>query len=248
MGRTDNYFSLKFFTGLPVIWMHHIVWFLRKKIVLAIIFTSSLLYCIISLLNEPANVRRGARVKDDFIPPFKKTKSFEWNRDDTSDDNNMFTTCINSVQGIYLIVDNKGYVCNRTELLPNGCCNATDPTVKRYDCKTCNANNCCSSYEYCVSCCLNPNKKSLLRKIVNNARAGFRYLFYAVNDQFELCLTQCRTSSRSVFHENSYRDPHLKFCYGEAQPTIINHHRKLLSCNNVAAANSESKECSIYDF
>ena len=43
-------------------------------------------------------------------------------------------------------------------MLVNGCCNVNAPSSRQYICKTCLANGCCNIYEYCVSCCLQPDK------------------------------------------------------------------------------------------
>ncbi|XP_008586691.1 PREDICTED: UPF0454 protein C12orf49 homolog isoform X2 [Galeopterus variegatus] len=91
--------------------------------------------------------------------------------------------CRNSIQGKHLITDELGYVCERKDLLVNGCCNVNDPSTKQYCCDGCLSNGCCSAYEYCVSCCLQPNK--------------------------------------SVQHENTYRDPIAKYCYGESPPELF---------------------------
>lgn len=72
-------------------------------------------------------------------------------------------------QGRGLIVDDRGVVCLRHEVLSNGCCmmeqkqtpkNEESMSIKkeRYSCKTCNPQGCCTIYEYCVSCCLHPDK------------------------------------------------------------------------------------------
>jgi len=53
-----------------------------------------------------------------------------------------------------------GYVCERKDLLVNGCCNVNSPSSSQYVCKSCLANGCCSIYEFCVSCCLQPDKVS----------------------------------------------------------------------------------------
>ena len=83
--------------------------------------------------------------------------------------------------------------------------------------------NCCKIIEYCISCCLNPNKKSLLQKVLSQQSAllsvnyqirGVQALFASVTDIFELCVAKCRTSSQSVQHENSYKNPHEKHCFG----------------------------------
>ncbi|XP_036352313.2 SREBP regulating gene protein isoform X2 [Ochotona princeps] len=114
-----------------------------------------------------------------------------------------------------------GYVCERKDLLVNGCCNVNVPGTKQYCCDGCLSNGCCSTYEYCVSCCLQPNKQLLLERFLNRAAMAFQNLFMAVEDHFELCLAKCRTSSQSVQHENTYRDPIAKFCYGESPPELF---------------------------
>jgi hypothetical protein len=54
-----------------------------------------------------------------------------------------------------------GYVCERKDLLVNGCCNVNTPSSRQYICKSCLANGCCDIYEYCVSCCLQPDKVTI---------------------------------------------------------------------------------------
>ncbi|KAM4855785.1 SREBP regulating gene protein isoform 3-T3 [Callospermophilus lateralis] len=114
-----------------------------------------------------------------------------------------------------------GYVCERKDLLTNGCCDVSVPSTKQYCCDGCLANGCCSAYEHCVSCCLQPNKQLLLERFLNRAAVAFQNLFMAVEDHFELCLAKCRTSSQSVQHENTYRDPVAKYCYGESPPELF---------------------------
>uniref|UniRef100_A0A8D1A813 SREBP regulating gene protein n=1 Tax=Sus scrofa TaxID=9823 RepID=A0A8D1A813_PIG len=129
--------------------------------------------------------------------------------------------CRNSIQGKHLITDELGYVCERKDLLVNGCCNVNVPGTKQYCCDGCLSNGCCSAYEYCVSCCLQPSKQLLLERFLNRAAVAFQNLFMAVEDHFELCLAKCRTSSQSVQHENTYRDPIAKYCYGESPPELF---------------------------
>lgn len=69
--------------------------------------------------------------------------------------------CRNSVQGRTLIVDDEGYVCSRSNVAKSGCCavGSDAPEHQQYSCYSCNEETrCCATYEYCVSCCLNPNK------------------------------------------------------------------------------------------
>ncbi|XP_053552806.1 SREBP regulating gene protein-like, partial [Bombina bombina] len=129
--------------------------------------------------------------------------------------------CRNSVQGKLLITDDLGYVCERKELLANGCCNINVASTRLHSCDSCLPYGCCSVYEYCVSCCLQPNKKLLLERFLNRAARAFENLFQAVEDHFELCLAKCRTSSQSVQHENTYRNPIAKYCYGENPPELL---------------------------
>lgn len=42
-------------------------------------------------------------------------------------------------------------------------------------------------------------------------------MFASVRDNFELCLAKCRTDSNSVKHENKYRDPKAKHCFGQTE-------------------------------
>ncbi|XP_001602536.2 UPF0454 protein C12orf49 homolog [Nasonia vitripennis] len=165
--------------------------------------------------------------------------------------------CRNSVQGKLLIVDEKGYVCSRHEVLSNGCCSleASDqrtisssvPSSKktRYSCKTCSPQGCCTIYEYCVSCCLDPNKvkkrKSFtidqIRKENLKLRRGEDILKLRLRslDRFQLCLAACRTSSASVQHENTYKNPLYKHCYILQLPSnhlTQRHKRNSISLNN----------------
>uniref|UniRef100_A0A0K8RD95 SREBP regulating gene protein n=1 Tax=Ixodes ricinus TaxID=34613 RepID=A0A0K8RD95_IXORI len=57
-----------------------------------------------------------------------------------------------------------------------------------------------------------------LQKIMGKASETFKMLVASITDHFELCLTKCRTSSESVHHENSYRDPSAKHCYADEPP------------------------------
>ena len=51
-------------------------------------------------------------------------------------DSNLFT-CRNSVQGKAVIADDKGFVCPRTELLGNGCCNVNSSLTEKHVCGEC---------------------------------------------------------------------------------------------------------------
>ena len=138
-------------------------------------------------------------------------------------------TCRNSIQGRVLISDDKGYVCHRKDVNPSGCCSSSleggsDGALslkrhQRYSCETCNMESgCCAIFEYCISCCLDPEKKPLLSQFnkestTSSPSLGSSALFASLTDQFDFCLAKCRTSSQSVQHENSYSNPKTKHCF-----------------------------------
>lgn len=169
--------------------------------------------------------------------------------------NDLSVNCRNSVQGKALIVDDRGFVCTRSELLWTGCCNVEVESTKLFHCDTCQSNACCAIYEYCVSCCMHPEKvdgfrtsrrrkiiltkiylqKSILEKVLAKASGRQIAVYATVNDQYELCLTKCRTNSHSVQNENKYRDPKSKHCYGETEEQIVSSGNRM-SANSVIDA------------
>ncbi|XP_026482151.1 UPF0454 protein C12orf49 homolog [Ctenocephalides felis] len=182
--------------------------FLRRRLVLGIIFAFSLIYCVVNLVQEP-----GATSNVDV--EIKRQYPFVWRVDEVinSNSSDLSLVCRNSVQGRYLIVDDRGVVCQRSDLLPNNCC----ASGLQYNCESCNKNHCCAIYEFCVSCCLRPEKKQILEKIFQKASDRHSAVLASVRDQYELCLTKCRTSSSSVKFENTYRNPRLKHCYADEE-------------------------------
>ncbi|KAI5644319.1 hypothetical protein NE865_03688 [Phthorimaea operculella] len=193
-------------------WYAALVRFIRRRLVLGIIFASSLTYCIVSFLREGSH--RNMIYQDISI----ERKPFVWRTLQEHNDTNDIVTCRNSVQGKLLIVDDRGYICQRPDLMRNGCCDTDGESTKKYSCDTCKENNCCVVYEHCVSCCLDPGKRDMLELVLSKLSAEENVLFRSLSDDYELCLTKCRTSSHSVLHENSYRDPAYKHCFGHEPP------------------------------
>lgn len=235
---------------------------LRRRIVLGLIFGLSLTYCAVSLLRQEG---KSISFENDFEDIDDNTflnenednsdeqvsmKSSLWEMD-VLDDNNIDSLesiagqenndssihCRNSIQGKVLIVDEKGYVCLRRDILASGCCNpelpknsqdeqaATTKKRDKYSCETCNSQGCCAIYEYCVSCCLHPGKHRVRSKkpVENREGKGQRgeevlKLRLRALDRFQFCLAACRTSSASVRHENTYKNPHSKHCYNPYAP------------------------------
>ncbi|CAD7685302.1 unnamed protein product [Nyctereutes procyonoides] len=196
------------------------VWcrFLQKRWVLALVFGLSLVYFLRSTFKQKKRAVRNwnlLQVQDHDQPILWKV---HFHLGNSSRPGNQ---CRNSIQGKHLITDELGYVCERKDLLVNRCCNVNAPGMKQYRCDGCLPHGCCGAYDYCVSCCLQPSKRLLLERFLNRAAVAFQNLFMAVEDHFELCLAKCRTSSQSMQHENIYRDPIAKYCYGESPPELF---------------------------
>ncbi|ROT73424.1 SREBP regulating gene protein-like [Penaeus monodon] len=189
---------------------------LRNKFFLTVLVLVGVIYFGLSLWTD------GTGIPDENEDEVGGRVEFRWGPDSpngTSSDK--VTTCRNSVQGKVLLADDQGYVCHRVDRLSTGCCNVAVDTTRRYACDTCNSHGCCAIYEYCVSCCLQPDKKALLKKVLGQISDNSP-LYASVSDHFELCLVKCRTSSQSVQHETLYIDPRAKHCYGEGPPPLSN--------------------------
>ncbi|EEC67984.1 hypothetical protein OsI_35752 [Oryza sativa Indica Group] len=109
--------------------------------------------------------------------------------------------CRSTVQGRHLISDDNGYVCSSLSIDPwSRCCPRTG---SRFSCQGCKLDlQCCDSYEYCVSCCLNPSRTKetdvLKLKVARPVTSG------TYRNVFDFCMGRCRHSSASVVHENAY--------------------------------------------
>ena len=65
-------------------------------------------------------------------------------------------TCLNTVQGATMLVDNFGRSCHRGQVSKGGCCLKGKPM----NCKGCRLDvKCCPDFESCVSCCTVNEKK-----------------------------------------------------------------------------------------
>uniref|UniRef100_A0A383V7Q5 SREBP regulating gene protein n=1 Tax=Tetradesmus obliquus TaxID=3088 RepID=A0A383V7Q5_TETOB len=111
------------------------------------------------------------------------------------------TSCRNTMQGPWLMTDDKGKVCKAKQLdFSTGCCTAGE----QHSCGMCNKlDSCCENFEHCVSCCMSPEHKPEERRketprAPNNKDSG------VWADVFEYCLAVCRTHGRSTSHENAY--------------------------------------------
>jgi len=170
---------------------------LRKSVVLGIILTIAIIYCFVNIARQLQREDPTEEAED--LAVHQSRQPFQWHSAQEQNGTEIGPqTCRNSIQGKILITDDRGYICQRQEILPSGCCNVDVPTTKRYSCQSCQKNNCCSIYEYCISCCLNPENKPLLQNVLGKASGNFNLLFGSVTDHFELCLVKCRTSSQVI--------------------------------------------------
>lgn len=193
---------------------------LRKRWVLGLILTLSVIYffgsmSFMSLKGNWPDV--GKLMSQSFSLGTKQNatvRNFNWHSFFNTNNGTMLKTCRNSVQGKTLIADERGNVCDRIDLQPGGCCNVKGESTRQFTCAQCDLKSgCCLVYEHCISCCLLPDKQPLLKTILRKALESYNPIYSSVTDHFELCLTKCRTSSMSVQHENSYKDPKYKHCY-----------------------------------
>ncbi|XP_050212438.1 uncharacterized protein LOC126664189 isoform X2 [Mercurialis annua] len=101
----------------------------------------------------------------------------------------------------YLELHQSGHVCDALSVdSQSRCCPVKG---EKYSCHGCNLlSHCCNSYEFCVSCCLNPartqEEEVMKLKIAKPVTAG------TYTSIFEFCAGRCRHNSESVVHENAY--------------------------------------------
>lgn len=175
-------------------------------------------------LSQPFAWHQDTETKSKSDNSLSDNSSDELNLDETTQKNSsdqkpsLPTTCRNSVQGKIYIADDRGYMCVRHHVIGStGCCNITLST--RYDCLECQEQTgCCKMYEQCISCCMNPKNQPALTSVLQEANALSNILLLSVSDHFELCLAKCRTSSKSVQHENLYINPFKKYCFMKGSP------------------------------
>ena len=114
--------------------------------------------------------------------------------------------CLNTVQGIHYITDNRGYTCDREDLnADTNCCNVKR-SLHRFTCHSCE-DSCCAEYETCVSCCLSKKQDRLIYQ--DNEDGIFN------EKEFNQCLDICRTSSKSIIHGNQYKANIMHHCFKE---------------------------------
>jgi hypothetical protein len=126
-------------------------------------------------------------------------------------------TCRNTLQGLSSITDSLGFFCPRENLdYKTGCCT----NGERYSCQGCNLEDqCCTEYEHCVSCCLDPRHEAAVlaprtKRFTRNSDGG------TWPDAWEYCSGLCRTHSRSTVHENAYISTRHHCFSGHGRPML----------------------------
>uniref|UniRef100_A0A915BZ46 SREBP regulating gene protein n=1 Tax=Parascaris univalens TaxID=6257 RepID=A0A915BZ46_PARUN len=160
-------------------------------------------------------------VEERMLDKYKRTahRHIQWLADSawkTGSDTNETTgetACRNTRQGKTTVTDDRGYTCDRSYLMLNGCCEVI-PLSVRFNCDGCDLHSgCCSFYEHCVGCCMRPDQKEILLEMIESTSGHRLRQILSATDQFELCTLKCRTSSNSVHSENKYKSEALKYCY-----------------------------------
>eukprot|EP01059_Diplonema_ambulator_P009482 TRINITY_DN19382_c0_g1_i1.p2 TRINITY_DN19382_c0_g1~~TRINITY_DN19382_c0_g1_i1.p2 ORF type:complete len:148 (+),score=14.18 TRINITY_DN19382_c0_g1_i1:1211-1654(+) len=127
--------------------------------------------------------------------------------------------CRNTVQGVEWVTDDNGQLCKVEDVDKDGCCAVGKG--RGYSCQGCDSEpksetaNCCDIYETCVSCCMSP--VNLHHRVDGLGKRRALYPLYRkveTTDVFRYCRARCRTSSRSVHHQNRYKRGSHLFCYG----------------------------------
>lgn len=78
-------------------------------------------------------------------------------------------TCVNTIQSVRLVADNRGFVCEPSDVLPNGCCD--ERNAVQHSCESCanvaqQSATCCAEFADCVACCQrSDNLVRLLRSL-----------------------------------------------------------------------------------
>eukprot|EP01111_Echinosteliopsis_oligospora_P014314 TRINITY_DN5368_c0_g1_i1.p1 TRINITY_DN5368_c0_g1~~TRINITY_DN5368_c0_g1_i1.p1 ORF type:complete len:229 (+),score=29.53 TRINITY_DN5368_c0_g1_i1:199-885(+) len=92
-----------------------------------------------------------------------------------------------------------------------------DDSTPRFSCSACNLEyKCCSDYEFCVSCCLGSNNRRSLEALLVS---DYYSVLENVEDQFDLCVAVCRTSSKILKHEREYKS-NFKYCFSSQTPPL----------------------------
>jgi len=121
-------------------------------------------------------------------------------------------SCKNTVQGEHFVADDAGRVCRRATFeASTGCCK----TAELDACENCDPESkCCSEFEMCVSCCLQPKNGADKMMAISPRGANKPDTGYFTN-VFDYCRSKCRTNSKSTVHENAYKSLH-HHCYDKA--------------------------------
>lgn len=157
-----------------------------------------------------------------------------WTTASTTDGGRTGGRCRWAQSSPHTVVDSDGKVCSASSLGVSGCCpnnrdthHASNNTSSHDRCLDCSNIGCCPSYERCVACCSDPHRADELPQVIA-ARPAARLLLRRqkrVRDQpqpqFEWCAMLCRTGSQSTQHQNKYRHPTDRYCYGLSPPPLV---------------------------
>jgi hypothetical protein len=150
----------------------------------------------------------------------------------------IYKKCKNTKQSKIWTTDNDGYVCKIEQIEKNSNC-CSRPNL-RFSCSSCNKYGCCLIYEMCVSCCMSNDQERVKLNIkiiicreiqfkINLIKEKNNYYIKKLKHYLNIVqqgnnifinIKRCRTNSKSVIHENSYKTQY-KHCYDHLDPIEI---------------------------
>ncbi|CAF0793539.1 unnamed protein product [Rotaria sordida] len=107
-------------------------------------------------------------------------------------DNKFISKCQYFAQGKHsVVVDSKGYLCERRHLeKTNSCCQIQSSSIRGpYICDSCLlTTHCCSLFEHCISCCLNPDHRIHLQNYIRSRDLKTSLLLSYLSTTFDILL------------------------------------------------------------
>jgi len=153
------------------------------------LYSASSIYSITNKWYRAIKVRYNSWNENNFFTSLQKSKpEFQ------------FKTCKNTIQGKHYITDNLGFICLWQELdFSTGCCpHSNNTNIERYSCGTCDlASSCCLEYEFCIACCLKPERSETMYDILLSSQ---EIIYDHVENSFDFCVAACRTSSLFILN------------------------------------------------
>lgn len=124
-----------------------------------------------------------------------------------------FTNCDNTIETRDNVTDETGRLCSRDKLdYTSGCCERGEASL--HDCSRCKSNECCETYEHCVSCCMGSSKTEDYIRSQEVFKVPLHPESGVWDNKWDYCTGQCRTNPLGTIYEHRYKDT-FKHCYSK---------------------------------